>query len=307
MDRYPPYRILLTLLILIALISIFKKFAPAPERFIGREVHDSTIRFSPGRMRSTSLPPVGKVPVRSVDQSIKGPEYPAGDSLAMSGFLNKLIQSSDPVTIFHFGDSQLEGDRITRHLRQSFNNEGYTKVKVFNFSRRGAQSPQFEDSDTVLQWASRNRIHPDLAILQYGLNVVRAGTNDFRFYQKLLVNQVRILRTTYPGLSVLIIGVSDMSVRKADEIIPYATVPYIRDAQHRAAAETGSAFWDLLDFMGGPGSGKVWFSQDEPLLRPDLCHFSEAGGQKVGEGIYQVIKSEVIRYGQSRAVVQSNR
>jgi len=306
-DRYPPYRILLTLLILIALISIFKHFAPAPERITGKEAHDSSIRFSAGRMRSPGVLPGRKVPARPIDQNNRGPEYPSGDSLALNGFLTRLLHSGDTVTIFHFGDSQLEGDRITRHLRQCFVNEGLTRVKVYNFSKRGAQSPQFEDSDTVLKWAGRNGIHPDLAILQYGLNLVRSGTNDFKFYQRRLANQVKILRKTYPGLSVLIIGVSDMSLRMADEVVPYATVPHIRDAQRRAAADTGSAFWDLLVFMGGPGSGKVWFSQDEPLIRPDLCHFSEAGGRKVGEGIYQVIKSEMIRYGQSRAVVQSNR
>jgi lysophospholipase L1-like esterase len=158
-----------------------------------------------------------------------------------------------------------------------------------------------------LQWAGRNGIRPDLAIVQYGLNLVRARTNDFAFYRRLLVNQIGFLRKAGPGISVLIIGVSDMSLRMADEVVPYVTVPHIRDAQRKAAAETGSAFWDLLAFMGGPGSGKVWFSQDEPLIRPDLCHFSEAGGRMVGEGIYQVIKSEMIRYGQSRAVVQSNR
>jgi lysophospholipase L1-like esterase len=306
-DRFPPYRILLTLLILIALVSTFKQFAPDPIKIIRKEAPDS-VSLSPGK--SIPLPVVSTVNqslALAEDRSPKGPEYPAGDSLALSGFFSRLLRGSDTVTIFHFGDSQLESDRITRHLRQCFVNDGFTRVRVLNFSKRGAQSPQFGDSDTVLQWAARNRIHPDLAILQYGLNLVRSGNSSFVSYQTLLVSQISLLQKTYPGVSVLIIGVSDMSLRKADEIIPYASVPRIRDAQRRAAALTGSAFWDLLDFMGGPGSGRVWFSYDEPLIRPDLCHFSEAGGQKVGKGIYQAIKTELIRYGKSGAVVQSNR
>lgn len=55
--------------------------------------------------------------------SSSGIQYPSGDSLAFRSFflgLDSLRSRSELVRILHFGDSQIEGDRITGYVRQRF-------------------------------------------------------------------------------------------------------------------------------------------------------------------------------------------
>ena len=134
---------------------------------------------------------------------------------------------------------------------------------------------------------------PSLLILQFGINVVPAKTEDFTYYANYLKVQLEYLKGQHPGMPILLIGVSDMGRMQEGLRTAYQTVEEVSRSQKKAAKESGAAFFDLLSFMGGPGSFSKWIEYDPPLMRRDLTHFTFEGGRIVGEGIALALISEV--------------
>jgi len=75
---------------------------------------------------SLSLTDTADLPMPEVAfhiDSSSGIQYPSGDSTILYSFFNALDSArngSSPLRILHFGDSQIEGDRISGYLRQRF-------------------------------------------------------------------------------------------------------------------------------------------------------------------------------------------
>jgi len=102
------------------------------------DVHRDTIRVNAALL---------KAKIRSI-------EFPAGDSTVLFAFFKKLDQSgSRLVRILHYGDSEIEGDRITGYLRNRFQ-------KKFGGSGPGLLPaiPGPAESSSILQTASDNWI-----------------------------------------------------------------------------------------------------------------------------------------------------
>ncbi|MDA3890048.1 MAG: hypothetical protein PF517_00130 [Salinivirgaceae bacterium] len=83
-------------------------------------------------------------------------EYPSGDTSILNGFFSKLSQSRKKrVRILHYGDSQIEGDRITGYLRNRFQ-------KQFGGSGPGLVPalPARAESASIIHSATKNwQIH----------------------------------------------------------------------------------------------------------------------------------------------------
>ena len=76
----------------------------------------------------------------------------------------------------------------------------------------------------------------------------------------------------------------------------YSSVEKIARVQREAAKETACVFFDLLKFMGGPGSFLKWFEEDPPLMRADFTHFTYSGGALMAEGLARALMAEVEEY-----------
>jgi hypothetical protein len=172
-------------------------------------------------------------------------------------------------------------------------------IMIDNIALRGSAGLEFKSAhlDSILH---ANPLTPSLLILQFGLNVVPAKADHFGYYSDLLIDQVNHLMNKLPGVPILIVGVSDMGHMVEGAPQAYESVAKVTEAQKSAARECGSAFYDLLSFMGGPGSFRKWINYDPALMRRDFTHFTFKGGELVAEGIAGALINEVNKFRESR-------
>ena len=70
---------------------------------------------------STVINDTIRVDAAKLRAKVQSIEFPAGDSTVLFPFFSKLDQAGKTlVRVLHYGDSQIEGDRITGYLRNRF-------------------------------------------------------------------------------------------------------------------------------------------------------------------------------------------
>jgi lysophospholipase L1-like esterase len=132
--------------------------------------------------------------------------------------------------------------------------------------------------------------------LQFGVNVVPYVIKDYTFYEEQFYNQLKLLKSIAPGVSILVVGVSDMSRKEGELYVSYPNIEKIRDAQRRAAFKAGCAFWDLYEAMGGENSMPSWVFAKPALANKDFTHFTAKGASLVSEMLYKALLSEYEKF-----------
>ncbi len=139
------------------------------------------------------------------------------------------------------------------------------------------------------------RIHSfgpyDLVILQYGLNIMQAGVTNYRGYASQIEKMVAYVRQCFPGAAVLILGVSDRSMKTDSGFEPMDAIPYMLESQRTAARNTGAAFWPTSDAMRAQG-GMAEFVRNG-WAGKDFTHINYAGGRRVAWALYEALNDEV--------------
>lgn len=175
--------------------------------------------------------------------------------------------------------------------------DGSTRgIQVDNYGLRGHAGHGLKRIDGPWIGQMVRALDTKLIIIQYGGNVVRYDTRDFRFYEQHIYEILMRFRTAAPEASLLVIGVGDMAEKQGDQMGSFATVPLIRDAQRRAAQRAGAAFWDLYQMMGGSGSMVTWVNAKVPLAASDYAHFSPVGQRLVGNLMCRALMNEYAEY-----------
>ncbi|PCJ65898.1 MAG: hypothetical protein COA58_07395 [Bacteroidetes bacterium] len=169
--------------------------------------------------------------------------------------------------------------------------DGKTGVAVDNFAMRGSSAIGFDKMNRALYKRQLNQMNVRCIILQYGINVVPHVRSDYGYYKNILVRQLLSIKAAYPGISIIVIGPSDMSRNKGGRMVSYSNIPLIRDAMKEAALESGCCFWDLYEAMGGENSMLAWVN--EGLGQKDYTHFSYKGAKYVGEMLYEAILDQL--------------
>ena len=92
-----------------------------------------------------------------------------------------------------------------------------------------------------------------LIILQFGGNSLPAIENEEMAvnYSNYIKYQISLLKKMAPHASILFIGPSDMSIKKGTEYVTYQYLESMRDALKKVVLESGCAFFDMYDCMGG--------------------------------------------------------
>ena len=93
----------------------------------------------------------------------------------------------------------------------------------------------------------------DLVVLQYGLNIMQPGVKNYTNYAGQIEKMIAYVRQCFPGAAVLVLGVSDRSVKTDAGFEPMDAIPHMLDCQRRAARNTGAAFWPTCDAMRALG------------------------------------------------------
>ncbi len=139
-------------------------------------------------------------------------------------------------------------------------------------------------------------IHPDLIVLQFGMNVINASTLNYDWFERALTGAVRHYQRCYPEASILIIGVADKGFKKGDVMVSDPSVYRVSKVQYKVALKTGVAFWSLNGAMGGAGSMVTWADAEKPLANKDYTHLNFRGAETVGIMVYDFLMEEKAKY-----------
>ena len=183
----------------------------------------------------------------------------------------------------------------------------------------GAQLGDFAARDDRILRQELGTYAPVLIVLAFGTNEGAGRILDAAAYEAMVCAQIERLRRLAPGAAILLMGAPDSNTIRpdirmdgvqnrdfvcapltADELATYPervagrdpalarwypppNLAPVREAQRRAAAAEGVAFWDWEARMGGPCSAHRLSRPEVKLMRGDHIHFLTAGGEMVAQ------------------------
>jgi lysophospholipase L1-like esterase len=169
-------------------------------------------------------------------------------------------------------------------------------LAVDNIPLRGGSGLDFRKIDKTILKEQLQKLKVKCIILQFGVNLVPFLTQNFNYFQEQFYKELKYLKELGPDISVIVIGVSDMSVKYKGHYISYPNIIPIRNAQKHAAFQAGCAFWDLYEAMGGNNSMPSWVMTKPALASPDFVHFTAQGAELVAEMFYKAILFEYDKF-----------
>ena len=154
-------------------------------------------------------------------------------------------------------------------------------------------------------WEESLRLRkPDLVILNFGTNESAWEGLGMGTYSADLREVVARIRRAVPQASLLIMAPMDRGTRDASgRIVTVPNIPKIVAAQRAVAQETGCAFFDTYQAMGGEGTVARWYQRESPLITGDLTHPTNAGADVVSKLLVDALQKG---FGQ-HAAAQSQR
>ncbi len=157
-------------------------------------------------------------------------------------------------------------------------------IQYSSIGINGAQVQMLVRYFQVNQWTANLRHeHPDLIILNYGTNESIFPDYVHKRYPAELRIVISRLRAALPDTSIMLMSPMDRGVESMDgEITTPETLPALVEVQRQIAAETGCAFFDTFEAMGGRGTMARWYNQRPRLVSADFMHPLPAGAAEVG-------------------------
>lgn len=196
----------------------------------------------------------------------------AVQAITINGETNNFeVASSDPSTIFL--GTWLDG------------NNG---VSVDCMSSRGYSGITLTSVNKDLCREMAQYIDYDLIILEFGINAMSAKQKDYSVYSSRLSKVIEHVRQCYPNADILLMGIGDRGEKKSGEIHSMSSVPYMIEAQRKAAMTSQCLFWDTREAMGGEDAIVEWSRQG--LANKDYIHLTHKGGAKLALPLFNAIK-----------------
>jgi hypothetical protein len=176
--------------------------------------------------------------------------------------------------------------------------EGRSGVTVDNLAMRGGAGYEFGRMDQDLLRGMYGALAPELLILQFGGNVVPniTSADQAERYGSFFGGQIARFKRMIPGVAVIVIGPSDMSVKEGEYFVTRPFLEEVNAAMKRNTLAQGAVFWDMYAAMGGRNSMISWVEADPPLAAADYTHFSPQGARKVGELFWTAFINDLAAY-----------
>lgn len=171
--------------------------------------------------------------------------------------------------------------------------DGMTGVAVDNFSIRGNSGMALFTSDADINSEINSFMNYDLIVLQYGLNVMNENNLNYSVYRGHLKKLINFMRICFPQSAILVMGVSDRGKRVSGKIETMSCVLPMITEQHMAAMETGVAFWNTFNAMGGENSIAKFVNNG--MAGKDYTHINFKGGKAIADEIFSSISNEIDR------------
>jgi lysophospholipase L1-like esterase len=125
---------------------------------------------------------------------------------------------------------------------------------------------------------------PNLIIIAYGSNEVSDKDLDLNAYGVALSTLLAKLHEAAPEAALLVMAPPDRAVLENGKWKPLARMPALVAVQRRAALDSGAAFWNLFQAMGGAGSIDRW--RWLSLAQADRVHLTASGYKRAAEMLY---------------------
>ncbi|MFI3282953.1 MAG: hypothetical protein SNG10_05490 [Rikenellaceae bacterium] len=119
----------------------------------------------------------------------------------------------------------------------------------------------------------------DLVILQYGLNIMQKGVNNYTRYSAQVEKMIAFARECFPTAAILVMGVSDRSMKENGTYKAMKEAINLTHYQRQAAQNTHAAFWSTYDAMQAQGGMSNFVTQG--WAAKDFTHINLAGGRQV--------------------------
>lgn len=173
-------------------------------------------------------------------------------------------------------------------------------VYVDNIPLRGSSGWGIRGSNPYLLGAFFRESDVDMIIMQFGVNAIPQAEDevveDYGFYKNEFAKQLKYLSSVAPDAVIVVIGVSDRSIRSGSNYITNPNIFKLREAQREAALENGCVFWDLFMAMGGENSMPSWVLRETPLANKDFIHFNNKGAELVATMFLKALSKEAESY-----------
>ncbi len=156
-------------------------------------------------------------------------------------------------------------------------------IYVDNFPLRGNSGVSLDDISENILKGFAHYLNYKFIILNFGLNMIGYGSNDYGWYEKEMIKVVNHLKNVFPRTSILIIGVGDKSMKRGYRFVTNPNVLKLIKVQKNIAKKTNVAFWNLFKAMGGRNSMNAWVNANPPLAFKDYTHVTLQGAQKIAK------------------------
>jgi len=128
----------------------------------------------------------------------------------------------------------------------------------------------------------------NLIVLGFGGNEASDERTEEAFYSD-YVEVLRHMRQGREDLGCLVFAPLDQARRRRGRIRTLPTIPLIVEAQRRAAFDSGCAFYDTWQAMGGENAMRQWSKARPRLAMGDLRHATPAGYEIIGNMFYKAL------------------
>ncbi|HTM14244.1 MAG TPA: GDSL-type esterase/lipase family protein [Bryobacteraceae bacterium] len=156
----------------------------------------------------------------------------------------------------------------------------------------GANVTLLSNAFNEAHWAAQLRHYkPDLIIVNYGTN--ESGFPNFvdSTWGHEMRKTVARLQRAVPEASILLMSPMDRGAKGVNgEIATISTMPRLVATESKIAADTGVAFFDTFEAMGGSGTMGRWYTSEPRLVGSDYIHPMPAGARIVGELLFSALR-----------------
>lgn len=135
----------------------------------------------------------------------------------------------------------------------------------------------------------------DLIVLGFGGNEASDERTEDAFYEDYMKVLDR-MRQGRDDLGCLVFAPLDQASRVRGRIRTLDTIPLIVAAQRRAAFDSGCAFYDTWQAMGGKNAMRRWYKARPRLAMGDFRHATPAGYEIIGNMFYKALLAGFARY-----------
>lgn len=145
--------------------------------------------------------------------------------------------------------------------------------------------------------------HPDLIVLQYGLNVASPKSKNYDWYTKLFSNTIELIKRSFPNSCILIVSCPDRGEKFDGEYQTMRGVKELVAAQEILAAKHQICFWNLFEAMGGDSTMVKWAGMKKyPFANKDYTHLTFYGGKEVSNIFMSTLLFEKEKYDKRKPV-----